>query len=135
MTKKPAPYSLMTLPENDLRRIEVLALLADPKPMKALLSALRQEGVHVDSVDSLQAARSAFLNAGGHGYLIIGPDVPPGIAKKVAHSLAKIDPNLAMATFGPQLNGRSTLRTAKLAGFHPSSRAGQGALLRFLRSL
>ena len=125
----------MTLPENDLRRIEVLALLADPKPMQELLTALRRKGVHVDTADSLQAARSSFLNAGGHGYLIIGPDVPPGIAKKVSHSLGTIDPYLAMATFGPQLNGRSALRTAKLAGFHPSSRAGQGALMLFLRSL
>ncbi len=125
----------MTLPEPDLQSIEVLALLADPTPMQALLAALRLKGVHVDAVDSLRAARTSFLNSGGHGYLIIGPDVPPGIAKKVVHSLGNIDPDLAMATFGPHLNNRPVLRTAKLSGFHPSSRAGQGALLRFLRSL
>ncbi|MFT4512532.1 MAG: hypothetical protein ACI91B_001228 [Planctomycetota bacterium] len=125
----------MTLPEHDLQSIEVLALLADPKPMQALLTALRLEGVHVDAVDDLQTARSKFFSSGGHGCLIIGPDVPPGVANKVAHSLDAIDPELAMATFGPQLNDRSVLRTAKLAGFHPSSRAGLGALLRFLRSL
>jgi hypothetical protein len=125
----------MTLPEYDLQSIEVLALRSDPKPMQALLLALRRAGLHVDAVDDLQTARSTFFRAGGHGCLVIGPDVPPGIANKVAHSLDGIDPNMAMATFGPQLNGRSLVRTAKLSGFHPSSRAGQGALLRFLRSL
>ena len=125
----------MTLPEHDLQSIEVLALQADPKPMQALLSALRLEGVHVDVVGDLQTARSTFFRSGGHGCLVIGPDVPPGVANKVAQSLGAIDPDLAMATFGPQLSDRSPVRTARLAGFHPSSRAGQGALLRFLRSL
>lgn len=125
----------MTLPEHDLQSIEVLALLADPKPMQALLVALRREGVHVDTAYDLQTARSTFFRAGGHGCLVIGPDVPPGAANKVVHSLDAIDPDMAIATFGPQLNDRSVVRTAKLSGFHPSARAGQGALLRFLRSL
>tara|TARA_R110002072_G_scaffold46591_1_gene128781 strand:+ start:22178 stop:22555 length:378 start_codon:yes stop_codon:yes gene_type:complete len=125
----------MTSPEHDPRRIEVLALLGDPQPMQALLAALRLEGVHIDTCCDLQGARSTFFQNGGHSGLVIGPNVQPGIANKVAQSLGAIDPDLAMATFGPPLNDRSVLRTKKLSGFHPSSRAGQGALLRFLRSL
>ena len=125
----------MTLPEHDPSRIEVLALLADPKPMQALLAALRLEGVHIDACSDLHGARSSFLQNGGHNCLVVGPDVAPGIANKVAQTLGAVDPDLAMATFGPQLIDRPVVRTKKLSGFHPSSRAGQGALLRFLRSL
>ena len=125
----------MTSPDHDHRRIGVLALLADPKPMNALLDALRLEGVEVDVVDNLHTARSSFFGAGGHDCLIIAPDVRPGVAARVAWSLGQVAPELAMATFGPTLQNRSVVRTAKLAAFHPSSRAGQGALLRFLRSL
>ena len=125
----------MTLPEKDQRRLGVLALLADPKPMHALLELLRQEGLHVDSVSDLHAARTSFFGSGGHDCLVIAPDVKPGIAAKVAVSLGQIDPGLAIATFGPELSDRSVVRTAKLGAFHPSSRVGQGALLRFLRTL
>lgn len=120
---------------NDDRNLGVLALLADPKPMQALLAALRDEGLCVDVVEDLPMARTSFFGTGGHDCLIIGPDVRPGLAQQVARSLGTVDPELAMATFGPALDGRSAVRTARLSGFHPGSRAGQGALLRFLRAL
>lgn len=125
----------MTVPEHDLHRLEVLVLWADRTPMQALLSGLRVEGVQIDTASDLQGARNSFFRSGGHGCLVIGPDVPPGLANKVAGSLQAIDPDLAMATFGPDLNDRGLVRTAKLKGFHPGSRAGVGALLRFLRTL
>lgn len=125
------------MPDNDdsCSNLGVLALMANPKPMNALLDALRGEGVQVDAVDDVQQARTAFFGAGGHDCLVLGPDVRPGIALRVVASLGTIAPELAMATFGPVLDNRSAMRTARLAGFHPGSRAGQGALLRFLRTL
>ena len=123
------------MPSNEDRNIGVLALLADPKPMQALLTALRGEGLAVDTVEDLPAARASFFSSGGHDCLIIGPDVRPALARQVARALGTVDPGLAMATFGPDLSDRSTILTARLRGFHPSSRAGQGALLRFLRTL
>jgi len=103
--------------------------------MQSLLSALRSEGLSVDSVQDLSAARASFFSSGGHDCLVIGPDVRPALVQQVIRALGDIDPELAVATFGPDVNGRPAIRTARLRGFHPSSRAGQGALLRFLRSL
>lgn len=120
---------------NEDRNLGVLALLADPKPMQALLIALREEGLAVDAVDDLPTARTSFFRSGGHDCLIIGPDVRPGLAQQVARSLSSVEPELAVATFGPDLSDRSAIRTARLGGFHPGSRAGQGALLRFLHAL
>lgn len=120
---------------NEDRNLGVLALLANPKPMQALLTALRGEGLDVDAVADLSTARTSFFSSGGHDCLIIGPDVRPGLASQVSNSLGAVDPELAIATFGPDLGERSAIRTARLGGFHPGSRAGQGALLRFLRAL
>lgn len=130
----PADEETGALP-NDDRNLGILLLLGDPKPMGALLQTLRQEGLHVDTAGDLQAARTTFFGAGGHDCLVVGPDVRPGLAQKVASSLGTVDPALAMATFGPELQDARTSRTARLGSFHPSSRAGQGALLRFLRTL
>ncbi|MCB9877057.1 MAG: hypothetical protein H6835_05580 [Planctomycetes bacterium] len=126
----------MRLPDDVPQQLGVLALCGDPQPMHALLVHLRQAGLQVDAVRNLADARSTFFGAGGHDCLVIGPDVAPGLASRVAASLASVDPALALATFGPKLgDSRAAARTARLGAFHPSSRAGQGALLRFLRSL
>ena len=103
--------------------------------MRPLLALLRSSGIQVDTVSDLEAARATFFGAGGHDCLVIGPDVAPGLASQVTGSLGAIDSELAIATFGPTLHDRGPVRTARLAGFHPGSRAGQGALLRFLRTL
>ena len=122
------------LPDPEDRNLGVLALLADPRMMQPLLDQLRRAGLHVDVVRDLQAARTTFFGAGGHDCLLVAPDVRPGVAQSVATSLGAIDPRLAFASFGPDLDGRQT-RTARLKSYHPASRAGQGALLRFLRTL
>ena len=72
----------------------------------------------------------------GHDCLVVAPDVRPGLAQQVFEALRTIDPELAMASFSRKLGdeGRPA-RQARLAAFHPASRAGTGALLRFLRSL
>lgn len=123
------------LPTND-RQPGVLALLGNPTPMEPLLAHLRQLGMQVDVVTDLADARCRFFGAGGHDCLVIAPDVKPGVASQVARSLRSVDPELPMATFGPELGGPTRrAHEAVLAGFHPSSRAGTGALVRFLRSM
>lgn len=119
-----------------VRQVGVLALLGNPTPMQALLTHLRGLGIQVDTVADLVGARTAFFGSGGHDCLVVAPDVRPGLATQVASSLRAIDPQLPMASFGPDLgHGPSRGRHAMLAGFHPSSRAGTGALLRFLRGV
>jgi len=124
------------LPAPNDRRIDVLTLLGDPVPMQALLLQLRDEGIAVDVAHSLADARALFFGKGGHDCLVVGPDVAPGLATRVLRSLRTVDPHLPTATFGPDLRkADAPTRTAMLAGFHPGSRAGAGALLRFLHAL
>ena len=118
------------------RQPGVLLLLGDPAPMRALSQHLRELGMQVDVAADLAGARALFFSTGGHDCVVIGPDVRPGVAARVARSLRSVDPGLPMATFGPDLGGRpQPSRDAVLAGFHPSSRAGTGALVRFLRAV
>lgn len=117
------------------RQLDVLALLADPTPMRPLLAQLREQGFHVDAVRGLDQARASFYEAGGHDCLVVGPDVAPGLAERVASSLSRVYPGVAIATFGPEIGRDTPSRQAHLGGYHPGSRAGQGALLRFLRGL
>lgn len=123
--------------QNELgRELTVLALVADPRRMQTLVSTLRDRAIGVDVVTALSDARTAFFAAGGHDCLVVGPDVPPGLANKVVRSLRAVDPELRSATFGPgERDDESRAHTAKLTGFHPGSRAGAGALLRFLAGI
>ena len=124
------------MPNADERILGLLLLQADPVPMRALVAHLVELGMQVDTVVDLEAARASFFGSGGHDCLVVAPDVRPSLAHKVVHSLRAVDPRLATATFGPELaKGRAVSRTARLGGLHPSSRAGQGALVRFLRNL
>ena len=113
-----------------------LALLADPVPMQGLLQQLHAVGIQVDVASDLAAARTLFFGAGGHDCLLVAPDVRPGLARQVLQSLRTVDPELALANFGPELGGEpAPARSARLRAYHPSSRAGPGALLRFLRAV
>lgn len=124
------------MPEPTDRHLDVLTLLGDPLPMQALLRQLHEAGFTVDVARGLAEARQLFFGAGGHDCLVVGPDVRPALASRVLQSLRTVDPELPTATFGPDLRrAEAPTRTAMLAGFHPGSRAGAGALLRFLRGL
>lgn len=104
--------------------------------MQPLLQHLRQLGMHVDVARDVADARTLFFGAGGHDCLVIGPDVRPGLASQVLQALRGVDPQLALATFGPSLGAQAMpARCAVLAAFHPGSRAGTGALVRFLRAM
>lgn len=114
----------------------MLLLLAEPATMQSLRTHLQQLGMVVDAVFDLAAARTAFFGAGGHDCLVVAPDVRPGLAVKVFESLRSVDPELAMASFGPMVGDEDRpARQARLASFHPASRAGTGALVRFLRTM
>ncbi|MFO1078748.1 MAG: hypothetical protein U1E73_13585 [Planctomycetota bacterium] len=118
------------------RHLAVLAVLGDPRPMQALFAALREQAIDVDVATSLADARSAFFGAGGHDCLVLGPDVGRGLAVRIMHSLRAVDPNLPTASFGPDVREDTACsRTAALSAYHPGSRAGTGALLRFLTDL
>ncbi|MCR9248229.1 MAG: hypothetical protein NXI31_24630 [bacterium] len=123
--------------QNELGRdLTVLALVSDPRRMQTLISALRDHAIGVDVVTALSDARSTFFASGGHDCLVVGPDVPPGLADRVVRSLRAVDPELRSATFGPgERADEARAHTAKLTGFHPGSRAGAGALLRFLAGI
>jgi len=123
------------LPSDD-RPLGVLALLDDPAPMQSLVLRLRSQGFLVDVAHDLAAARTLFFGAGGHDCLVVGPDVRPSLAVRVLRALRSVDPELPTATFGPDLQiARTPIRDAMLRAFHPGSRAGEGALLRFLQKL
>lgn len=118
------------------RQPDVLMLLADPESMRPLREHLQGLGMQIDVAADLPSAHAAFFRAGGHDCLVIGPNVRPGIAQHVFRSLRSIDPDLATASFGARSpNHPRPTRWAGLGAFHPGSRAGTGALLRFLRSL
>jgi hypothetical protein len=123
------------VPTPNERQPGILALLADPAPMRPLLSHLQGLGIVVDVVNDLASARASFFSSGGHDCLVIAPDVRPGIASQVAQSLRSVDPELPMATFGPAVGDNAKSRLAMLAAFHPGSRAGTGAFLRFLHGV
>src|SRR5690606_23188556 len=121
---------------SESSQLDVLTLLGEGRAMEPLLAALRLAGCRVDVARDVASARALFFGAGGHDCLVVGPDVPPGIAKRVLESLRGVDPALATASFGPALRRlEAPTRTAHLAAFHPTSRAATGALLRFLRNL
>ena len=120
---------------NEARRAGVLLLQDDPRPTQGLKQAPEREAVHVDVAVGLADARATFYRAGGHSCLVVGPDITPGVAQRVATSLRSLDPQLAIATFGPPLRHLGVVRVAHLNAYHPSSRAGQGALMRFLLTL
>jgi hypothetical protein len=121
---------------DDARHPGILALVARRDRMGAALAHLREAGMPVDVVHDAAGARGSFFASGGQDCLVIGPEVQPALATAVAATLQAVDPGLSVANFGPPLGvGARSTRVARLHGFHPASRAGIGALLRFLRAL
>lgn len=115
--------------------IELLAVLADERPMQTLIEQLRQTGFTVDTAHDLESARQLFFGSGGHHCVVMGPGVAPGTAGAVVDSLREVDPELPAVTFGPRLSlDDAPSRTTRLV-FHPGSRAGVGAFLRFLQNI
>ncbi len=130
-------------------RGEVLVLTNTAGSLDNLVECLQLEGYRIDFADCLEDARQTFFASGGHGVLVIGPDVSPGDALRTSRTLLAVDDSLAVATFvapsqqamnrtqrgGPGQDTRPSSHRGLVTPHHPSSRAGQGALVRWLRAL
>lgn len=103
--------------------------------MQALIGQLTEHGFAVDTARDLDAARQAFFGSGGHHCVVFGPDVAPGIAGAIVDSLREVDPELPALTYGPDLPQKAQESRTAAVSFHPGSRAGAVALIRFLRGL
>lgn len=123
----------MRLPPE--RRLDLLALVSSPKPLKGLLTSLEEMGLRIDLAEDPQSARLAFFQSGGHQILLLAPDVPPGIARQVLGSLQNLDPDLPVIAYGDCLTRKPLPPGVTALKFHPSSRAGLGALLRIMKKL
>ncbi len=85
----------------------------------------------LDVAGSMCDLRTAFFSRGGHEVFIVMPDVPVSLAERAVQALRELDSDVSVVVFG------SGLRHAELPGtvhrcpeFHPTSRAGIGAVLR-----
>ena len=112
---------------------QVLLAAGATATVSKLCDSLKDRGIETDVVHTLGEAREAFLASGGHGLVLLGPDLTPSAARQVASSLTEIDPDLTVCVFGDDLlrdDGK-----ARRIGHHPSSRAALGAVLKALQSL
>ncbi len=115
--------------------LDLLAVIADDRPMRSLLGDLRKGGARIDEITDLAAARDAFFRSGGHHGLLIGPGVAPGVARSIVRSLRTVDPHLFAVSFGPSLQPDGARSRTQRITLHPDSRAGYMALVRWLQGL
>lgn len=108
-------------------------MCADSSRADGLLASLQRTGAVVDLAHDLAQARAVFLARGGHGWLVLLPDVMPALAAEAAHDLRALDDRLHVVVFGvEQLRDCQAARTVRLHAYHPSSRAGIGAVLKLI---
>ena len=113
----------------------MLALCGEAGSVDRLVSELDARGLHVDLVRSLEELRVAFFQRGGHQYLILAPDLSPNLACSAVATLRAVDPQLSLIVFGVNLARQNwSAPVARLSAYHPSSRAGLGAVLRTIRN-
>ncbi len=117
------------------KNADYLLVAEDGKSLQGLCDALKAEDSRIDLVGSVQDAQEAFFRSGGHRFLIIGPDVSPGLAMQISHSLRRVDPNISILVFGPDLLRQEKKEgLTRIPSFHPCSRAGIGAVLKATRA-
>jgi hypothetical protein len=129
-----------TMAASDKPR-EVLALQGALASLGTLATGLRQAGLRVDLVEDLEQLRDAFFSRGGHDALLVGPDVHGPVARRAIECLAEIDQAVQILVFGSRCGPEHDAGTpssvaravSQATAFHPSSRAGLGAVLRLLR--
>lgn len=121
----------MGMPSDQKRRPELLALCREESSVQRLCQELCAKGLQVDLAMTLQELRSAFFRRGGHEFLILSPDLSPRMACAAVKTLRAVNPELALIVFGVALTRRDWARpVTRLPAYHPSSRAGLGAVLR-----
>lgn len=112
----------------------MLAAAANAQALLPLTDALGRIGVAVDVVRNREHALQRFQERGGHGLLVLGPDLSPALAREIVHSLRSVDPELRVVVFGTELlRGEEQAGWTRLAAYHPGSRAAAGAVLRLVR--
>jgi hypothetical protein len=112
---------------------EVLVMCGVAARAQRLLASLQRAGAAVDLAGDLGQARERFLARGGHDWLVLLPDVPPALATEAVHDLRALDARLRVVVFGSgQLRECNAARVVRLQAYHPSSRAGIGAVLKLL---
>ncbi len=117
-----------------VRPPDLLGFCLDGKVLSGLHEALSQEGMQLEIASNLEEVRHSFFRSGGHRMLILGPDLPTTLAQTAAQSLYNLDPELAIVVFGRKLtNCPFAGHVTRVPAFHPSSRAGIGAILKVLK--
>ena len=117
-------------------RGELLVIATTESTMAGLVAALNKQQVDADFAHGLTEARRVFFEQGGHRLLVLAPDLTPAVAQRIVDSLCSVDPTLAVIVFGRDLlRSDEHTRVTRVDAFHPSSRAGAGAVLKALRSL
>ncbi len=116
--------------------VELLVIARDERTVTALCAAMEQQGIAIDIARSAEEARDLFLDRGGHRLLVLGPDVGQGMAQQVLNALRSADPELPVVAFGPGcFRSNPPDGLTRIPDFHPSSRAGIGALMKVLHGL
>ncbi|MHC5065466.1 MAG: hypothetical protein ACYTG5_15980 [Planctomycetota bacterium] len=125
------PADPMGMPSDPKAKHELLALCGVESRVGGLVSELSARGLRVDQVRSLEELRMACFQRGGHEYLILAPELSPNLACAAVETLRAIDPGLPLIVFGESLARQKwTAPVTRLSSYHPSSRAGLGAVLR-----
>ncbi len=115
--------------------VELLVIARAEQTVATLCSALEQQGIAIDVAGSPAQARDLFLHRGGHRLLVLGPDAGSGMAQQVAHALRSVDPELPVVAFGHGFRDTGIKGLTRIPDFHPSSRAGIGAVLKVIHGL
>lgn len=115
--------------------VELLVIARAEQTVATLCSALEQQGIAIDVAGSTEQARDLFLDRGGHRLLVVGPDTGAGMAQQVAHALRSVDPQLPVVAFGQSFRDTRIKWLTRIPDFHPSSRAGIGAVLKVIQGL
>lgn len=115
------------------RPVELLLLGNDDRPARALSGTLLADGWSVDLVSSVETAQDMFLSRGGHTLLVVTPEVPSGLTQRVIERLREVDPDLPILVFGEDsLRDTRLPNVHRIRSFHPTSRAGLGAIRRII---
>ncbi len=125
------PADPMGMPSHSKDSHDLLALSGLGNGFAGLVSELSARGLRVDQVNTLEELRMAFFQRGGHEFLILAPELSPNIACAAVNTLRAVDPGLPLIVFGESLSRQNwSAPVTRLSSYHPSSRAGLGAVLR-----
>lgn len=114
------------------RRADLLVFSTEPARVIELSAALADAGIRVDNATSMAESHARFFECGGHDALLVAPDVPLRLSAAVAHNLRELDDELLLVVFGEAQLREPTLRRVTRLCYHPTSRAGIGAVLKLL---